>query len=86
MSNTRIGSFLKWLRISQGITQQQLSENIGVGAASISGFENGDRTPTQAHIDIYAQYFDLPKSDMRVLAALGNDIPDDEERINNVGK
>lgn len=37
---------LKELRLERNLSQRQVAEQIGVSASVISGYENGDRTPS----------------------------------------
>ena len=45
MDQQRIGSFLKTLRMEQGLTQEQLAEKLGVSNRSVSRWENGRNMP-----------------------------------------
>lgn len=48
---------VKSLRISAGLTQQQLSKHLGITASAIGYLENGQRDPTGSTLISYARYF-----------------------------
>ena len=54
-----IGSRLKSLRSSRGITQSNLGEILGVTKASICCYEKGTRTPTIENLIDMVNYFDV---------------------------
>ena len=43
------GKIIKKLREDQKISQQELGDIIGVSKVSVSGYENGNRTPVLIH-------------------------------------
>ncbi|MCI8410674.1 MAG: helix-turn-helix transcriptional regulator [Lachnospiraceae bacterium] len=45
MDSEKIGRFLKELRKGKGLTQERLSEKLGVTSRSISRWENGVNMP-----------------------------------------
>jgi transcriptional regulator with XRE-family HTH domain len=52
-----IGSKLKTLRIGRGLTQQQLSERLGLSRATISNYEVGRRTPHLPDLRKLAEFY-----------------------------
>jgi transcriptional regulator with XRE-family HTH domain len=48
---------LKQIRLEQKLTQEQLGEKINVTKVSISGYENGNRTPDTETLQKIADYF-----------------------------
>ncbi len=50
---------LKYLRISAGIGQVQLANDIGVSKGIISLWENGKREPTMSYLIALAKYFNV---------------------------
>lgn len=48
---------LRQLRLNHGLTQEQLGKKIGVSKVSISGYENGNRTPDLATLKKIADVF-----------------------------
>ncbi|MCJ7840540.1 helix-turn-helix domain-containing protein [Lederbergia sp. NSJ-179] len=54
-----LGKRLKKLRNEQGLTQEQLGKIINVTKVSISGYENGNRTPDTETLQSLADYFEV---------------------------
>lgn len=52
-----MGTRLKQLRKDNKMTQQQLSEVLGLAISSISSYESGDRKPSYSILRKYAAYF-----------------------------
>lgn len=52
-----IGSKLKTLRKGRGLTQQQLSEKIGLSRATISNYEVSRRTPHLSELKRIADFY-----------------------------
>ena len=50
---------IKNLRLSYKLTQQQLSEHLGITASAIGFLENGQREPTGRTLVAYAKYFNV---------------------------
>lgn len=48
---------VKNLRISAGLTQQELSKHLGISASAVGYLENGQRDPTGSTLISYAKYF-----------------------------
>ena len=63
-----IGSRLKNLRSSRGITQKELGLILGVTKASICCYEKGTRTPTIENLEDMVNYFGISADYL-----LGND-------------
>lgn len=55
----KISEILKNLRQEDGLTQNQLAKNIGIGQSTIVGYERGDREPTASNLIKYANYFNV---------------------------
>lgn len=64
MNLVRIGSFLKDLRKEKGITQEQLSEKLGVSSRTVSRWETGSNLPD---LSILIELADLYNVDIREL-------------------
>ena len=50
---------LKELRLEHGLTQKELSKEIGITASAIGFLENGLREPMASTLLAYANYFDV---------------------------
>ncbi len=59
MDQTKIGHFLKELRGTKKLTQEQLAEFLGVSNRSISRWENGVNLPDLSLLIQIAKYFDV---------------------------
>ena len=55
----KISEILKTLRQEDGLTQNQLAKNIGIGQSTIVGYERDDREPTASNLIKYANYFNV---------------------------
>lgn len=55
---------LRQLRREHGLTQEQLGKKIGVSKVSISGYENGIRTPDVETLKKLADVFDIPLDEL----------------------
>lgn len=53
-----IATILKSLRYESGLTQQQLSERLNIGQATIACYESGQREPHILSLIAYADYFE----------------------------
>ncbi|MDE5765710.1 MAG: helix-turn-helix domain-containing protein [Clostridia bacterium] len=53
-----ISKILKNLRIDNNLTQNELSERLKIGQATIACYENGQREPHIASLIAYADYFE----------------------------
>lgn len=71
-----IGERLKQLRKEYKLTQTDLGNKINVTKVSISGYENGNRSPDTETLTRLADYFDvstdylLGRSDVRTMAGI----------------
>lgn len=54
-----LGERLKKLRMSRTMTQEQLGKIINVTKVSISGYENGNRSPDTETLQKIADFFDV---------------------------
>lgn len=59
MDQKKIGTFLKELRKEKGLTQEQLSELLGVSNRSVSRWENGVNMPDFDLVLELVNYFDV---------------------------
>ncbi len=59
MGRIAVGKIIQGLRKAKGITQEQLSEVIGVSAAAISKWENEQMYPDISYFPILARYFNV---------------------------
>ena len=55
----KFGKRLKELRESRNVTQQQLADVLGVGRATIAGYETKDKSPDYDRLKLIAQFFDV---------------------------
>ncbi len=53
-----IGELLRQLRQSNGLTQEELAKNLGIGQATVACYENGLREPHIVNLIAYADFFD----------------------------
>ena len=78
------GERLKQLRKEHKLTQTDLGNKINVTKVSISGYENGNRSPDTETLTRLADYFDvstdylLGRSDVRTMAGTA---PQDDENL-----
>lgn len=54
-----LGARLKALRKAKNLTQKELAEEISVTHVSISGYENGNRTPDTETLQALADFFNV---------------------------
>lgn len=54
-----LGARLKALRKAKNLTQKELAEKINVTHVSISGYENGNRTPDTETLQALADFFNV---------------------------
>ncbi len=54
----QIKNILKELRKSRGLTQIELATHLGIGQATIAGYENGSREPHIQSLILYANFFE----------------------------
>lgn len=86
---TRFPSRLKYLRVSHGLTQEKLSNDIEklfnypIGKATISQYENGNREPNISMLSNLAQYFNCSIDYLVGLSDLLN-IVDSSEFMNKI--
>lgn len=50
-------SRLRDLRLQKGLTQEQLSDALGIGRSALAMYESGQRIPRYKTIDTIADYF-----------------------------
>lgn len=60
---------IKSLRLEKGISQQELSENIGIGRSTLANYEQGKREPNMETLELFADYFNV---DMNYLTGYSN--------------
>lgn len=61
---TRLGANLKKLRLSKNLSQEKLSEILGVTQACITKYENGLICISTANLYNYSKYFNVSMSDI----------------------
>lgn len=61
---SEFGERLRQARLNKGMSQQELSEAVGMTQASISQFEKGLRMPTPANLGKFAEILDLQDEDL----------------------
>ena len=59
MDQIRIGSFLKALRKEKGLTQEQLAEQLGVSARTVSRWETGSNMPDISLLIELAEFYEV---------------------------
>ena len=59
MDQIRIGSFLKALRKEKGLTQEQLAEQLGVSARTVSRWETGSNMPDISLLIEIAEFYEV---------------------------
>ena len=59
MERIAVGKILQGLRKAKGITQEQLSEVLGVSTAAISKWENEQMYPDISYFPILARFFNV---------------------------
>lgn len=74
--NIYFGETLKKLRLKQNLTQEKLSDFLGVSFQTISKWERGDTYPDIALLPIIAQFFKVSVDEL-----LGINKATDEEEI-----
>ena len=52
------------LRKSQGLTQKELADKIGLSASAIGNYEQGTRMPDYETLEIIADYFYVPRDSL----------------------
>lgn len=57
MERIAFGKVLQGLRKTKGITQEQLSEMLGVSAAAVSKWENEQMYPDISYFPVLARFF-----------------------------
>lgn len=94
MRDNNIGNKIKALRKSQGLTQEQLAEKVGIDDKHLSKIENNKHQPSYATLCKIAEVLDFPLVDnyiknedmenpiyVKSLKVL-NSAQNDEERLN----
>ena len=59
-----LGATIKQLRESNGFTQQQLADYLGINRVMLTYFETGERKPTIAELEKLASLFGLDAADL----------------------
>lgn len=59
MERIAFGKVLQGLRKTKGITQEQLSEMLGVSAAAVSKWENEQMYPDISYFPVLARFFNV---------------------------
>ena len=77
MDQSKIGNYLKELRKQKGLTQEELSEKLGVSRRSVSRWETGSNLPD---LDILIELSDFYDVDLKcMLAGNTEETPMDKE-------
>lgn len=63
-----LGEALRLIRVYHDLKQKEAAARLGVSNSYISEIERGDKTPTLAVIEKYAQAFDMPVSSIMFFA------------------
>ena len=79
MDRIAVGKVLHGLRKVKGITQEQLSEVLGVSTAAISKWENGQMYPDISYFPVLARYFNVS---IDCLFGFTNDLSEQEYKDN----
>lgn len=76
--NKDFGERIKTMRMSRGITQQQLADMIGQSRTSVAMYETGKREPDFETLEALADTFNVP-----MVAFFGNSqmTPDDYDKL-----
>lgn len=74
-----LGKKLKSLRVKSGLTQEQLSEALGVSSQAVSRWENNATYPDITLLPVIARYFDVTADEL-----LGVDIERNQQEIDSV--
>ena len=77
MDQAKIGQYLKDLRKSKNLTQEELSEKLGVSRRSVSRWETGNNLPDLDLLIELADFYDVDLRDM--LTGNTEDAPMDKE-------
>ena len=89
MSQEKIGSFIRELRKEQGLTREQLAEELGVSNRSISRWENGVNMPDFDLVIALANFFGITVGELldatRKEAAMERDREEAMLQIANYG-
>ena len=59
MDQVKIGTFLRELRKEKNLTQEQIAEQFGVAARTVSRWENGNNMPDLSILVELADYYDV---------------------------
>lgn len=81
-----LGEALRLIRVYHDLKQKEAAARLGVSTSYISELERGDKTPTLAVIEKYAQAFDMPVSSIMFFAESLDGGPVDGARSFVAGK
>lgn len=76
MDNDSVGTRIKTMRMSRGLSQAQLAKKIGVGQSSVAMWETGQRLPGWEAIDALSDVFNTPPS-----AIIDGERPDEDREL-----
>ncbi len=54
-----IADRIRSLRLEKGLSQQELSEEIGIGRSTIANYEQGKREPNMETLELFADFFNV---------------------------
>lgn len=80
------GTKIKKLRMSAGLTQEQLAERLGIGIKSIQRYETGKSRPATHELILLATFFDVSTDYLLGLSGLKAQKAEEKNKIYNDGQ
>ena len=81
MDQIKVGAFLKHLRKEKGITQEKLSEELGVSGRTISRWETGKNMPDISLLVEIAEFFDVSIHEIIKGERKSEDMKEEEKEV-----
>ena len=81
MDQIKVGAFLKHLRKEKGITQEKLSEELGVSGRTISRWETGKNMPDISLLVEIAEFFDVSIPEIIKGERKSEDMKEEEKEV-----
>lgn len=81
-SNERTGKFIKELRLSHNLTQEQLGECVHISRKAVSKWENGKSFPSLDEMYALASYFDITYDELVAGKFLSSRVNTDDIKFN----
>ena len=81
MDQIKVGAFLKHLRKEEGITQEKLSEELGVSGRTISRWETGKNMPDISLLVEIAEFFDVSIPEIIKGERKSEDMKEEEKEV-----